>query len=87
MDCSGLAQYAWRHAGVNLGRDTWHQIHEGIPVPHGQVRAGDLIFPSDAGGGHVQIAISPHEIVEAPTYGVPVRVAPMPHSYIARRPV
>lgn len=87
FDCSGLTQYAWRHAGVNLGRDTWHQINEGIPVPHGQVRAGDLIFPSDAHGGHVQLAINPHEVVEAPTYGVPIRVAPMPHAYVARRPV
>ena len=91
FDCSGLTQWAWRQAGVQLGVTTYAQINEGVPVPPGQVRAGDLIFPknefSGAGPGHVQLAISPTEVIHAPQSGDVVRVVPMPSSYVARRPV
>ena len=94
FDCSGLTQWAWRQAGVALGGDTYAQLGNGIPVPAGQVRAGDLIFPLDAfgeggrpGPGHVQLAISDTEVVHAPHTGDVVRVAPMPGRYVARRPV
>ena len=93
FDCSGLTQWAWRQAGVNLGNDTYSQIAEGVPVAPDQVRAGDLIFPLDdfgeggrSGPGHVQLAISPDQVVHAPTSGDVVRVAPMPRHFIARRP-
>jgi cell wall-associated NlpC family hydrolase len=94
FDCSGLTQWAWRQAGVQLGGDTYSQIHEGIAVPPGQVRAGDLIFPLDSfgeggrsGPGHVQLAISSTQVVHAPQTGDVVRVAPMPGRYLARRPI
>jgi cell wall-associated NlpC family hydrolase len=74
-----------------LGVDTYQQIHDGIAVPPGQVRAGDLIFPNysfdAAGPGHVQLAISPTQVIHAPQPGDVVRIAPMPSSYVARRPV
>jgi peptidoglycan DL-endopeptidase CwlO len=91
FDCSGLTGWAWRQAGIQLGADTYQQIHDGIAVPPGQVRAGDLIFPRDsfdaAGPGHVQLAISPTQVIHAPQPGDVVRIAPMPSSYVARRPV
>ena len=91
FDCSGLTQWAWRQAGVQLGDNTYAQINEGVPVPPGQVRAGDLIFPRDelgsSGPGHVQLAISPTAVIHAPQSGDVVRVVPMPSSYVARRPV
>jgi cell wall-associated NlpC family hydrolase len=91
FDCSGLTQWAWAQAGVHLGPDTYSQIAQGVPVAPGQVRAGDLIFPEyawdDRGPGHVQLAISSTEVVHAPQTGDVVRIAPMPGSYIARRPV
>ena len=91
FDCSGLTGWAWRQAGIQLGADTYQQIHDGITVPRGQVRAGDLIFPRDsfdaAGPGHVQLAISPTQVIHAPQPGDVVRIAPMPSSYVARRPV
>jgi cell wall-associated NlpC family hydrolase len=94
FDCSGLTQWAWRSAGVLLGDDTYTQIRQGVPVPAGQVRAGDLIFPKDAfgeggvpGPGHVQLAVSATEVIHAPHTGDVVRVAPMPASYVAIRPV
>lgn len=91
FDCSGLTQWAWAQAGVHLGPDTYTQIAQGVPVAPGQVRAGDLIFPKyawdDRGPGHVQLAISSTQVVHAPQTGDVVRIAPMPGSYIARRPV
>lgn len=70
FDCSGFTQWAWAQAGVKIGPDTCTQIKEGIPVPRGQVRAGDLIFPLNSfgsggkpGPGHVQIAISDTQVV------------------------
>jgi cell wall-associated NlpC family hydrolase len=91
FDCSGLTQWAWKHAGVQLGNDTYTQINEGVPVAPGEVRAGDLIFPKDSfgrvGPGHVQLAISSAEVIHAPQTGDVVRVAPMPSAYVARRPV
>jgi cell wall-associated NlpC family hydrolase len=91
FDCSGLTQWAWRQAGVQLGGDTYTQIKQGITVPPGEVRAGDLIFPKYSfdgrGPGHVQLAISPAEVIHAPQTGDVVRVAPMPSAYVARRPV
>jgi hypothetical protein len=91
FDCSGLTQWAWRQAGVTLGADTYAQIRDGIAVPAGEVRPGDLIFPLDSfgrtGPGHVQLAISDHQVVHAPTPGDVVRIAAMPARYIARRPL
>jgi hypothetical protein len=91
FDCSGLTEWAWRQAGVQLGPDTYTQVNQGIPVPNGEVRAGDLIFPKaefdSRGPGHVQLAISATEVVHAPQTGDVVRIAPMPASYVARRPI
>jgi cell wall-associated NlpC family hydrolase len=91
FDCSGLTQWAWAQAGVRLGPDTYSQVTQGVPVAPGDVRAGDLIFPKDdfdsRGPGHVQLAISPTQVVHAPQTGDVVRIAPMPSAYVARRPV
>ena len=82
FDCSGLTQWAWAQAGVRLGPDTYTQVDQGVPVAPGDVRAGDLIFPRDSfdgrGPGHVQLAISPTQVVHAPQTGDVVRIAPMP---------
>jgi cell wall-associated NlpC family hydrolase len=90
FDCSGLVKWAWARAGVKLGDDTYTQVRQGRPVERGAVRPGDLIFPSNSfdrrGPGHVQLAVSANEVVEAPSRGVRVRVVPMPASYVARRP-
>jgi cell wall-associated NlpC family hydrolase len=52
VDCSGLAQLCWRHAGIMLRRDA-DQQYESIPyiVARGEMRAGDLAF--FALNGHV----------------------------------
>jgi peptidoglycan DL-endopeptidase CwlO len=91
FDCSGLTQWAWGQAGVTIGPDTYTQVKQGVPVAPGDVQAGDLIFPKGSfdsrGPGHVQLAISPTEVVHAPQTGDVVRIAPMPNDFVARRPL
>ncbi len=88
FDCSGLTYFAWRQAGVNIGKSTYEQINAGHLV-EGDPQPGDLIFEKSAWGwrgpGHVQLAISSTQVVEAPGRGLTVRVNHMPNSYIARR--
>lgn len=82
FDCSGLTQWSFKQVGVNLGPDTYTQIKQGKPVPKGQVQQGDLIFP---GIGHVQLAISPTQVIEAPGRGMVIRIRSLPTSFVARR--
>jgi peptidoglycan DL-endopeptidase CwlO len=94
FDCSGLARWSWGQAGVTLGGDTYSQIEQGVPVDPNDVQAGDLIFPTASfgeggrpGPGHVMLAISATECIEAQQTGVPVKISPMPSAFVARRPV
>jgi peptidoglycan DL-endopeptidase CwlO len=78
FDCSGLVQYAfWPY--VHLPRDTYGQINVGTTVSPSGIQAGDLIFSyfgegGIPGPGHVQLAISHTQVVEAPYTGADVRV-------------
>jgi peptidoglycan DL-endopeptidase CwlO len=84
FDCSGLVQWSYAQAGVHLGRTTYQQIDDGVPVPRSQVRAGDLVFPH---AGHVQMAIGNNLVVEAPYSGASVRISPLGSSVAIRRPL
>ncbi|MFB4273005.1 C40 family peptidase [Nonomuraea sp. GTA35] len=73
FDCSGLAQYAWRRAGVRIPRTTFQQyalIRRRVSW-HG-LRPGDLIY--FYGRGHVGIYIGRGRMVHAPRTGGRVRV-------------
>lgn len=82
FDCSGLVKWAYAQAGIGLHRTTYDQINDGVPVPRGQVRAGDLVFPH---AGHVQLAIGPNLVVEAPHAGATVRISPLGSDVAIRR--
>jgi len=84
FDCSGLTQWSYARAGIHLDRTTYQQIYDGIPVPHAQVRPGDLVFPS---AGHVQMAIGNNLVVEAPHSGATVRISPLGTGVQIRRPL
>jgi peptidoglycan DL-endopeptidase CwlO len=84
FDCSGLVQWSYRQAGINLDRTTYDQINDGVPVPPSQVRPGDLVFPHS---GHVQMAIGNGMVVEAPHAGATVRISPLGSNIGIRRPV
>ncbi|MFT9731340.1 C40 family peptidase [Mycobacteroides abscessus] len=84
FDCSGLVQWAYAQAGITLGPDTYSQIKQGAAVQPGDITVGDIIFPH---AGHVVMAISPTQVIEAQQSGVPVKISPMPTSYLAARRV
>lgn len=82
FDCSGLVKWAYAQAGVGLHRTTYEQINDGVPIPRSAVRAGDLVFPH---AGHVQLAIGPNLVVEAPHAGAAVRISPLGADVAIRR--
>ncbi|OBH21449.1 MULTISPECIES: C40 family peptidase [unclassified Mycobacterium] len=84
FDCSGLVQWSYAQAGIRLGRTTYQQINDGIPVTRSQVRAGDLVFPH---AGHVQLAIGNNLVVEAPYSGASVRISRLGANVAIRRPL
>ncbi|MFW0783820.1 NlpC/P60 family protein [Gordonia sp. CPCC 206044] len=69
LDCSGLTQYSYRQAGVELPR-TADQQAIGQRVPEGQAMAGDLVVWD----GHVAMALGDGTLIEA---GDPVGISPM----------
>ena len=84
FDCSGLTQWAYRQAGVQLGRTTYDQIDDGFAVTRAQVRPGDLVFPN---AGHVQLAIGGGKVVEAPYSGATVQISSLGQDVVIRRPL
>lgn len=88
LDCSGLVQYAWREAGINLPRTSQAQMNFGAAVPRADIQPGDLVFPSSAAGGHVQMYAGNGKVIEAPYSGATVRITQMPSQVMAiRRPL
>lgn len=67
-DCSGLMQYAYNQAGVDIPRTTYTQINAGQNVPItgsnglGSAKPGDLLFPNR---DHVYMYAGNNQIVEA----------------------
>jgi len=84
FDCSGLVQWAYARAGVQLHRTTYDQIHDGLPIAAAQIRPGDLVFPH---AGHVQMAIGHNLVVEAPYAGATVQISRLGTNVAIRRPV
>jgi cell wall-associated NlpC family hydrolase len=76
FDCSGLAQAAYRTAGIDLPRVAQQQFDAGPGVPTGAtVEPGDLLF---FGGGptavdHVGLYVGAGEMIDAPHTGALVR--------------
>ena len=75
-DCSGLVTMAYRSQGIYLTHWSQAQYSEGTRVPVSQAQPGDLIFWNWDGGNidHVAIYLGNNQIIEAPTFGVPVRL-------------
>ena len=78
VDCSGLTMLAWGSAGVDLPHLSRAQYGYGTHVPIGSMAPGDLIFWSSNGTQsgiyHVAIYLGDGQMIEAPTFGVPVRI-------------
>lgn len=82
-DCSGLVYRAFRDLGYNTPRlssyayPTWKGVKK-VAAPN----PGDILWWS----GHVAIAVGNGNMVEAPTFGIPVRVVRMRARPLALRP-
>jgi len=85
FDCSGLVQWAYKQAGVSVPRTSQAQAGVGTPVAQQDLQPGDIV--AFYGGGHVGIYAGNGNVVHAPDYGQPVKVAPMRYMdfTIARR--
>jgi cell wall-associated NlpC family hydrolase len=86
FDCSGLVKWSYAHAGVKMPRTSFEQAHVGAPVPLSQLQPGDVIIYN--GGSHAALYAGNGKILQAATYGEPVKYSDM-HSageiYTARR--
>lgn len=76
FDCSGLAQAAYRAAGISLPRTTYAQINAGRRVSRSELQPGDLVF-FYAGISHVGIYVGGGQMIHAPNPSAPVRLAPV----------
>lgn len=80
FDCSSLIQYVWAQKGVSIGRTTYEQYQQGVPVSKSQLRPGDAVFFTGAdpqGGlpGHVGLYIGGGKFIEAPYTGADIRIS------------
>ena len=84
FDCSGLVKDSYAHAGISLPRSTYDMIRVGTTVDRSEIRAGDLVFSNFSGRGpeHVQLAVSPVQVIEAPTPGGHVQYSSVPHGRV-----
>jgi cell wall-associated NlpC family hydrolase len=75
-DCSGLTMAAWRSAGVLLPHNAAMQYDAVAHISRAQLRPGDLVFYYSP-IHHVAIYIGSDRVIHAPTFGVPVQIAPI----------
>ena len=63
-DCSGLTQYAYREAGIELPHSSKRQSQMGTPVARADLRPGDLVFFYEP-VSHVGIYVGDGQMVDA----------------------
>ena len=78
FDCSGLAQWCCSQAGIAIPRGSADQFLKSGPRVDSDIRAGDLVFfyGGESSGdrpGHVGVAITLDQMIDAPYTGVYVR--------------
>ncbi len=87
-DCSGLAQTAWKAAGVSIPRVTTTQYKFGKVVAKADLKLGDLVFFYGPSPSHVGLYAGQGIIIHAPRPGKKVeytKISYMPYAG-ARRP-
>lgn len=85
FDCSGLVQWAYKQAGVNIPRTSFEQANAGTPVAVADLQPGDIVITN--GGNHAAVYAGDGQILEASTSGVPVKYSALKNFsvYTARR--
>jgi cell wall-associated NlpC family hydrolase len=81
-DCSGLTMSSWQQVGVQLPHSAAEQYRVTKHVTRAELRPGDLVFyfhPIH----HVGIYVGADKVINAPTYGEPVKISPLDLAPIA----
>ncbi|GAB4588965.1 C40 family peptidase [Nocardia sp. IFM 10818] len=74
-DCSGLTKAAYAATGITLPRTAAEQYHAGPVISESALRPGDLVYyGTESNIHHVGLYLGGGKIVNAPTFGVPVRI-------------
>jgi NlpC/P60 family len=89
FDCSGLVQWAYAKAGIQIPRVTDQQILApgAIKVGRNHLLPGDLVFFRDASGyvHHVGMSLGGDRFIEAPRTGLNVRISSLKDPYYAEQ--
>ncbi|WP_416382542.1 C40 family peptidase [Nocardia beijingensis] len=75
FDCSGLVQWSYEQAGVELPRTSYDQLAAGTPIPLDDLRPGDMV--SFYGGSHSALYAGDGKVIHASTYGTGVITSPL----------
>ncbi|MEV0031771.1 C40 family peptidase [Nocardia sp. NPDC050793] len=75
FDCSGLVQWSYEQAGVDVPRTSYQQLSSGMPVSQEDLELGDVV--SFYGGGHSGLYAGDGQVIHASTYGTGVVMSPM----------
>lgn len=81
FDCSGLVQWAYKQAGVNLPRTSeqqWASL-KNKRVPKNNLQAGDIVFSAGSDGtptnpGHEGMMVNSRQLIQAPQAGEDVQL-------------
>lgn len=85
FDCSGLVQYAYQAAGVNVPRTTGQLWSAARAVDGSDMRPGDLLFFNIEGKmSHVGMYVGGRRFVHAPQSGRRVSVASLDSPFYRR---
>jgi cell wall-associated NlpC family hydrolase len=76
FDCSGLVVWAYAQVGISLPHYTGSLWNSGVHVSRNDLEPGDLLF-FFADISHVAIYLGNGLMLEAVTFGIPVRVDPV----------
>jgi cell wall-associated NlpC family hydrolase len=83
FDCSGLTQYAYAQAGIQIGgtsRDQWYRFR-GQTVGRDNLQAGDLVFWASGSSYssiyHVALYLGGGKVIQAPQSGDVVKISGM----------
>jgi len=80
FDCSGLVVWAFAQVGITLPHYTGSLWNSGVHVPRSDLEPGDLVF-FYADISHVGIYIGDGLMIDAPDFGLTVRVEPVMWAY------
>src|SRR4051812_2102803 len=87
FDCSGLTQYAYHQAGIDIPRVGEDQFHAGSAVDRTHLRAGDLVFFQDPSGyiHHVGMYVGEGKFIHAPHTGDVVKISSLDEPYFKQQ--